>query len=142
MKTVVVNADKIVRKWFVVDATDKVLGRLASEVATLLSGKRKPAFSPNQDHGDYVVIVNADKVAVTGTKAEDKTYFRHTGYPGNQKIRTFNVQMDLNSTRVVEHAVKGMLPKGPLGRSVLKKLHVYSGADHPHAAQQPESISF
>ncbi len=142
MKTVVVNAEKISRKWYVVDAADKVLGRLSSEVATLLSGKRKPAFSPNQDHGDYVIIVNADKVVVTGKKETDKTYFKHTGYPGNQKIRALNVQRAKDPTRIVEHAVKGMLPKGPLGRSVLTKLHVYSGAEHPHAAQQPEAISF
>lgn len=141
MKTVVVNADNIARKWYVVDAEGKVLGRLASEIAMLLTGKRKPAFSPNQDHGDYVIVVNADKIVVTGNKATQKTYFRHNNYPGNQVITPFLIQMEKDSTKVVQHAIKGMLPKGPLGRAMLTKLHIYSGAEHLHAAQKPEALS-
>ncbi len=140
MKTLVINEKQIARKWYVVDATDMVIGRLASRVAGLLMGKGKPAYSPNQDHGDNIIIVNADKVQLTGTKADTKTYFRHSGYPGGEKIRSFKEQMDADSRKVVTHAVWGMLPKTTLGRQIFSKLHVYSGDTHPHTAQKPETL--
>ncbi len=141
MKTVVVNTSSIERKWFVVDAQELVLGRLATEVTGLLMGKGKAAYSPNQDHGDYVIVVNADKVELTGNKADTKSYFRHSGKPGEEKFRPFKVQMELDASVVIKKAVHGMCPKTPLGRAIEKKLFVYSGADHPHAAQKPESIT-
>lgn len=141
MKTVVVNQKSIEHKWYVVDANEMVLGRLASTVATILTGKNKPAFSPNQDHGDHVVIINADKVVLTGKKADTKEYFRHSKYPGGEKFRSFKEQMALDSTEVVKHAVKGMLNKGPLGRAIFKKLHVYKDHNHRHEAQKPEPLS-
>jgi large subunit ribosomal protein L13 len=137
MKTIVVNSKSIERKWYVVDASGQMLGRLASNVATLLIGKRKVAYSPNQDHGDYVIIINADKAELSGTKAETKRYFRHSGYPGGEKFRSFKEQMELDSTKVIIHAVHGMVSKNALGRSIMGKLHVYKSAEHPHAAQQP-----
>jgi large subunit ribosomal protein L13 len=137
MKTQVVNTKSIERAWYVVDASDQVLGRLASTVANLLIGKTKPSYSPNQDHGDNVVVINADKVKVTGNKAEDKTYFRHSKYPGGGKFRTFNEQLELDSTKIIQHAVKGMCPKNALGRQIVSKLHVYAGGEHQHAAQKP-----
>ncbi len=142
MKTVVVNTKTIERKWFVVDASDIVLGRLASNVASALMGKNKVAYSPNQDHGDFVIIVNANKVRLTGRKPEMKTYFRHSTYPGGEKIRPFKKQMELDPTQVVIGAVKGMVPKNALGRQIMRKLHVYADAEHPHAAQQPEPLTF
>jgi large subunit ribosomal protein L13 len=141
MKTVVVNEETIKREWLVVDAADQTLGRLASKIAQKLIGKGKTAYSPNQDHGDYIVVLNADKVKLTGTKAETKEYFRHSHYPGGDKYRTFKEQMSLDSTKVVEHAVHGMVPKNARGRAIMRKLHVYSGSAHPHSAQQPKEIS-
>lgn len=141
MKTVVVNKETIKREWLVVDAADQTLGRLASKIAQMLIGKGKTAYSPNQDHGDYIVVLNSDKVKLTGTKAETKEYFRHSHYAGGDKYRSFKEQMALDSTRVIEHAVHGMVPKNARGRAIMRKLHVYSGATHPHTAQQPKSIS-
>lgn len=141
MKTAVINTDSIARKWYIADATDLVLGRLASSTANILIGKSKPAYSPNQDHGDHVVIINADKIRLTGNKAETKEYFRHSGYAGGDKTRSFEEQMELDSSKVVIDAIKGMVPKTVLGRQILTKLHVYSGNDHPHAAQKPETIT-
>jgi large subunit ribosomal protein L13 len=141
MKTVVVPTKDISREWYIVDAADKIVGRLASKIAGILIGKGKPAYSPNQDHGDYVVIINADKVKLTGKKAELKTYFRHTMYPGGQKHRPFKDQMAKDSTKVITHAIHGMVPKTKLGRAIMKKLHVYKGAEHPHVAQQPKALS-
>jgi large subunit ribosomal protein L13 len=141
MKTVVVPTTSIKREWFIVDAADKVVGRLASKIAGILMGKGKPAFSPNQDHGDYVVIINADKVKLTGKKPELKTYFSHTMYPGGQKHRPFKEQMAKDSTKVITHAIHGMVPKTKLGRAIMRKLHVYTGTEHPHVAQQPKTLS-
>jgi large subunit ribosomal protein L13 len=141
MKTVVVNTDDIGRKWYVVDAKNKVVGRLASRLASKLTGKGKAAFSPNQDHGDYIIVINSDNVRLTGKKADMKTYFHHTGYAGGKKERPFKKQMALDSRQVILHAVRGMVPKTKLGRAVMKKLHVYKKDIHPHAAQQPELLS-
>jgi len=141
MKTVVVNTDDIKRKWYVVDANNKIVGRLASHLATVLTGKNKPAFSPNQDHGDNIIVINADGVRLTGKKADTKTYFHHTGYAGGKKERPFKKQMTLDSRQVILHAVRGMVPKTKLGRAVIKKLHVYKTGEHPHIAQQPEVLS-
>lgn len=141
MNTVVVNKETIKREWLVVDAADQTLGRLASKIAQMLIGKGKTAYSPNQDHGDYIIVLNSDKVKLTGTKAETKEYFRHSHYAGGDKYRSFKEQMVLDSTRVIEHAVHGMVPKNARGRAIMRKLHVYSGATHPHTAQQPKSIS-
>lgn len=141
MKTVVVNTTDIERKWYVVDAQDVVLGRLASKVANLLMGKGKPAYSPNQDHGDNVIIINAEKVALTGKKEDMKTYFRHSGFPGGEKIRSYKEQQEVDATVIIKKAVHGMCPKTKLGRAIEKKLHVYTGAEHPHSAQKPETIS-
>jgi large subunit ribosomal protein L13 len=141
MKTVVANTSDIQRQWYVVDAAELPLGRLASEVAGLLIGKKKPAYSPNQDHGDNVIVLNADKVRLTGRKAETKAYFRHSQYPGGAKLRPYKEQMAADSTEVVRHAVRGMVPKTTLGRAIFKKLHVYSGPEHPHSAQRPQELS-
>ena len=141
MKTVVVNEKSIKHEWYVVDAADQTLGRLASKAARILIGKNKPAFSPNQDHGDFVVILNADKVQLTGKKAEMKEYFRHSHYPGGGKTRSFKEQMELDSTQVIIHAIKGMVYKNALGRAIIRKLHVYPGATHPHTAQQPKPLT-
>ena len=140
MKTVVVDTRSIERDWFVVDAADQPLGRLASKAAQILIGKEKVAYSPNQDHGDNLIIVNADKIKLTGTKSETKEYFRHSRYPGGGKTRTFKEQMAKDSTQVIMHAIHGMVPKNARGRSILTKLHVYSGSSHPHAAQQPKEL--
>lgn len=141
MKTTVVNAKSINRKWFVVDASEMILGRLASKVALILSGKGKPAYSPNQDHGDNVIIINSDTIRLSGNKADKKRYFRHSRYPGGAKFRTFKEQMALDSTKVVVDAVHGMLPKNILGRKIISKLHVYKEGSHPHAAQKPEVLT-
>jgi large subunit ribosomal protein L13 len=141
MKTVVVPTTSIKREWFIVDAADKIVGRLASKIAGILIGKGKAAYSPNQDHGDYVIIINADKIKFTGKKPELKTYFTHTMYPGGQKHRPFKEQMAKDSTKVITHAIHGMLPKTKLGRAIITKLHVYRGAEHPHIAQQPKALS-
>ena len=141
MKTVVVNTKSIERKWYVVDATDVVLGRLATKVANLLMGKGKPAYSPNQDHGDYIVVINAEKVVLTGNKENQKTYFRHSGFPGGEKIRSYKEQQEIDPTVIIKKAVHGMCPKTKLGRAIEKKLFVYAGDNHPHGAQKPETIS-
>jgi len=140
MKTYTPKITEIQRRWLLVDATDKVLGRLASEVAQLLRGKHKPLFTPHLDTGDFVVIVNAEKVRLTGSKPENKTYFRHTGYMGGEKLIPFRTMQAKHPERVIELAVKGMLPKNNLGRLMRRKLKVYAGPDHPHTAQQPEAI--
>jgi large subunit ribosomal protein L13 len=140
MKTVVVDTQSISRGWYIVDASELTLGRLASKAAQVLIGKGKPAYSPNQDHGDYLIVINADKVRLTGIKPEIKTYFRHSQYMGGDKHRSFEEQMRLDSTKVVTHAVRGMVSKNARGRAIMRKLHVYRGPDHPHAAQQPKEL--
>ena len=129
------------RKWYVVDATDKVLGRLATQVANVIRGKHKAIFTPNMDTGDFVVVINADKVKMTGKRELQKTYFRHSGYPGGAKTTTFAQLMTKKPEAVIEKAVKGMLPKNRLGRKLFTKLKVYAGNEHPHTAQQPETLS-
>lgn len=135
MKTYSTKASDITREWHVIDASAKTLGRLASEVAQLLRGKYKPIYSPHLDTGDYVIVINAQKVRVTGKKAKQKLYYHHSGYPGGLKSVSLAKMMETHPTRVIEHAVRGMLPKGPLGRAMFKKLKVYPGPDHPHQAQ-------
>ena len=142
MKTFMANPDTIERKWYVVDATDKTLGRLASEIAKVLRGKNKAIFTPHVDTGDYVIVVNAEKVAVTGKKLEQKTYFRHSDYVGGVTETTLKEKLATKPEEVIEIAVKGMLPKGPLGRQMAKKLFVYAGPEHKHAAQKPEVLEF
>ena len=142
MKTYMANPDKIERKWYVVDAADCTLGRLASEVAKVLRGKNKPEFTPHVDTGDYVIVVNAEKITVTGKKLDDKVYYNHSGWVGGLKETTLREMLAKHPERVIEHAVKGMLPKGPLGREMYTKLHVYVGPDHKHAAQKPEALTF
>ncbi|MEZ5534910.1 MAG: 50S ribosomal protein L13 [Thiolinea sp.] len=140
MKTFSAKPAEVKRDWFVVDAEGKALGRLATEVARRLRGKHKPEYTPHVDTGDYIVVINADKVAVSGNKATDKMYHRHTGYIGNLKSFSFEKMQDRAPGRVVELAVKGMLPKGPLGRAMYRKLKVYAGAEHNHHAQQPQVL--
>ena len=130
------------RAWFVVDAEDQVVGRMASRIAAILRGKHKPSFTPHVDTGDFVVVVNAEKVRFTGKKEEQKEYFRYTGYPGGERFTTPRTYRQERPEFIVEHAVKGMLPNGPLGRQMLKKLKVYAGPEHPHEAQSPEPLSF
>jgi len=142
MKTFMASPATIDRKWYVVDATDMTLGRLASEVASVLRGKNKPIFTPHIDTGDYVIIVNAEKVAVTGKKLDQKVYYHHSDYVGGMKSATLREKMNKRPEDVIEHAVKGMLPKGPLGREMYKKLFVYAGPEHKHAAQKPEALTF
>ena len=142
MKTYMANPDKIERKWYVVDATDKTLGRLTSEIAKVLRGKNKPVYTPHIDTGDYVIVVNAEKIAVTGKKLDQKIYYNHSDYVGGMKETTLREMMDKKPEKVIELAVKGMLPKGPLGRSMIKKLHVYAGPEHDHRAQKPEVLTF
>ena len=141
MKTYSVKAGEIERRWFVVDAQGKILGRLATEVARILRGKHKPIYSPHLDTGDFVVVINADKIELSGRKADQKTYFRHTGYMGGEKFIPFRRMLEKHPERVIELAVKGMLPKNALGKQMHKKLRVYAGADHPHQAQQPEPLN-
>jgi large subunit ribosomal protein L13 len=141
MKTFSAKAHEVNRDWYVVDATGKTLGRLASEVARRLRGKHKPIYTPHVDTGDYIIVVNADKVHVTGRKATDKMYYHHTGYIGSLKSANFEQMQAKAPGRVIELAVKGMLPKNPLGRAMLRKLKVYAGADHQHAAQQPKPLN-
>ena len=140
MKTFTSTPATIKREWCVVDATDKTLGRLATELAHRLRGKHKPEFTPNQDTGDHMVVVNAEKIKVTGNKLEDKMYYRHTGYIGNLKSINLGKLLDTHPERVIQNAVKGMLPKNPLGRAMYRKLHVYAGPAHPHTAQQPTQL--
>jgi len=142
MKTFMASPSTIERKWYVVDAANMTLGRLASEVAKVLRGKNKAIFTPHMDTGDFVIVVNADKVKVTGKKLDQKIYYRHSGYVGGMKETTMREMMAKKPERVVEHAVKGMLPKGPLGREMYTKLHVYAGPEHKHAAQKPEALTF
>ena len=140
MKTVFVKPAEVERKWFLVDAEDKVLGRVAARVASILRGKEKAAFAPHQEMGDYVVIINAEKVAISGRKAEQKQYYRHTGYVGGLKSMNYTKLMEKHPTSPLELAIKGMLPKGPLGRKLFKNVKVYAGAEHPHAAQNVQKI--
>lgn len=140
MKTFSAKSHEVKRDWFVVDATDKVLGRLASEIASRLRGKHKPEYTPHVDTGDYIVVVNVEKLRVTGNKAEDKMYHRHSGYPGGLYTTNFTKMQQRFPGRVLEKAVKGMLPKGPLGYAMLKKLKCYSGPEHQHVAQQPKAL--
>lgn len=140
MKTLSAKPETVKRDWYVVDATDKTLGRLSTEIARRLRGKHKPEYTPHVDTGDYIVVVNAEKVAVTGNKASDKVYHRHTGYIGGLKSITFDKLIEKAPERVIETAVKGMLPRGPLGRAMFKKLKVYAGTEHPHTAQQPQEL--
>ena len=142
MKTFMASPATIDRKWFVVDATDMTLGRLASEVAKVLRGKNKPIFTPHIDTGDYVIVVNAAKVKVTGKKLDQKVYYHHSDYVGGMKEATLREMLDKKPEKVVELAVKGMLPKGPLGRQMYTKLHVYAGPEHEQAAQKPEVLTF
>ncbi len=140
MKTFSAKAETVKRDWFVVDATDKTLGRLSTEIARRLRGKHKPEYTPHVDTGDYIVVINAEKVRVTGRKTTDKIYYHHTGYPGGLKSITFDKLIDKAPERVIETAVKGMLPKNPLGRDMYRKLKVYAGEKHNHEAQQPQLL--
>ena len=140
MKTYMANDQTIERKWFVVDAAGKRVGRLATEVATVLRGKNKPTFTPHVDCGDYVIVINAEQVELTGNKWADKKYYRHSQYPGGLRETTAKRMNETFPERIVEFAVKGMLPKGRLGRATFKKLYVYAGSEHPHAAQTPEVL--
>jgi large subunit ribosomal protein L13 len=141
MKTFTAKPAEVRRDWFVVDAEGKTLGRLATEIARRLRGKHKAEYTPHVDTGDYIVVINAEKVRVTGNKASDKNYYRHTGYPGGLRSMSFEKLIDHAPERVLELAVKGMLPKGPLGRAMHKKMKVYAGTEHPHAAQQPQELN-
>ena len=138
MKTFSAKPAEVKREWLIVDATDKTLGRLASEIANRLRGKHKAIYTPHVDTGDYVVVVNADKVRTTGNKLLGKTYYRHTGYPGGIKATTLQKMLETHPERVLESAVRGMMPKNPLGRAMFKKLKVYAGAEHPHVGQEPK----
>jgi large subunit ribosomal protein L13 len=140
MKTVSMRAEDVRRAWFLVDAEDKTLGRLATEIAHRLRGKHKAEYTPHVDTGDFVIVINAGKVKVTGAKTTDKMYYRHSGYPGGIKSRSFEQVRDSHPERIIEKAVKGMLPRNPLGRLMLKKLKVYPGSEHPHSAQQPQPL--
>ena len=140
MKTVSAKKETVRRDWYVVDATDKVLGRIATEIANRLRGKHKPEFTPHIDTGDYIVVVNEDKVRVTGNKVADKMYFRHTGYPGGIKETSFGKLMETHPERAIEIAVKGMMPRNKLSKAMLGKLKIYAGGEHPHTAQQPKPL--
>ena len=142
MKTYMANPDKIERKWYVVEAEGQTLGRLAAEVAKVLRGKNKPEFTPHIDTGDNVIVINAEKIKVTGKKLDQKVYYHHSDYVGGMKETTLREMMAKKPEQVIELAVKGMLPKGPLGRTMIKKLHVYAGAEHAHQAQKPEVLTF
>ena len=142
MKTYMPNPAEIERKWYLVDAEGKTLGRLSSEIAKILRGKNKPVFTPHADMGDYVIVVNAEKIVTTGKKLDDKVYYHHSDYVGGMKETTLREMLAKHPERVIELAVKGMLPKGPLGRSMIKKLFVYAGPEHKHQAQKPEAYEF
>lgn len=140
MKTISMRAEDVQRSWYVIDANNQTLGRLATEVARRLRGKHKAEYTPHVDTGDYIVVVNADKVRVTGNKTTDKMYYRHSGYPGGIKSVNFQKLRETHPDRIIEKAVKGMMPRNPLGRAMLRKLKVYAGPEHPHSAQQPEPL--
>ena len=140
MKTYLTKQAEVERRWYVVDAEGKTLGRLASQIATILRGKHKPIYSPSVDCGDFVIVINADKIAVTGRRMEQKMYYRHSGYPGGLREISLRDQLERYPTRPIRLAVKGMLPKNRLGRKMIKKLKVYAGPEHPHEAQQPEVL--
>ncbi len=140
MKTISMRAEDVQRSWYVIDANNQTLGRLATEVARRLRGKHKAEYTPHVDTGDYIVVINADKVRVTGNKTTDKMYYRHSGYPGGIKSVSFQKLRDTYPDRIIEKAVKGMMPRNPLGRAMLRKLKVYAGSEHPHSAQQPEPL--
>jgi large subunit ribosomal protein L13 len=140
MKTFVAKPETVKRDWYVVDAEGKTLGRIATEIASRLRGKHKPEYTPHVDTGDYIIVINAEKVAVTGNKASDKMYYAHSGFPGGIKSISFEKLIDRKPEMVIEAAVKGMLPKGPLGRAMFRKLKVYAGGEHNHAAQQPQVL--
>ena len=140
-KTYIAKPNDVQREWYVVDATGVTLGRLATQIASILRGKTKPQYTPHEDVGDFVVVINAEKVRVTGRKLDQKMYYRHTGYPGGIRSITLRNQLEKHPERVIEHAVKGMLPRGPLGRRQFKKLKVYAGAEHPHLAQMPKPLA-
>lgn len=140
MRTYVVSQDQITRKWFVVDADGQTLGRLASTIAQILKGKHKPIYSPHLDVGDYVIVVNAERIAVTGRKMDQKIYYRHTGYPGGIRQNNLRDLLARHPTYALKYAVKGMLPKNRLGRKMIRKLKIYAGSEHPHQAQQPETL--
>ena len=142
MKSFMASTANVERKWYVVDATGYTLGRLSSEIAKVLRGKNKPIFTPHIDTGDYVIVVNAEKIKVTGKKMDQKIYYNHSDFPGGMRETTLKELMAKDSAAVIELAVKGMLPKGPLGRSMINKLHVYAGPEHTHAAQKPEVLTF
>lgn len=142
MKSYMAKANEVERKWYVIDAEGKVLGRLASEIASVLRGKKKPIFTPHVDCGDFVIVINADKVVLTGDKLNQKIHAYHTGYPGGRKEIVYSEMIEKRPEKVIELAVKGMLPKSRLGRQMIKKLKVYAGAEHPHAAQLPEVYEF
>ena len=142
MKSFVATPSNIERKWYVVDAEGKTLGRLATEVATVLRGKHKPTFTPHMDCGDYVIVINAEKVDVTGKKRKEKIYKRHTGYPGGLREVTFEKLQEKKPEEIIRHAIKGMMPNGKLGRQMYKKLKVYAGPEHNHQAQKPEVLEF
>ncbi|HEY0973599.1 MAG TPA: 50S ribosomal protein L13 [Solimonas sp.] len=141
MKTLFAKSETVKRDWYVIDATDKTLGRLATEIARRLRGKHKPDYTPNCDTGDYIVVVNAEKVRATGNKLQDKVYYRHTEFPGGIRSQTLQQVLDKHPERAIEKAVKGMLPGGPLGYAQFRKLKVYAGAEHPHTAQQPKVLN-
>ena len=140
MKSFMASPATIERKWYVIDAQGQTLGRLSSEIAKILRGKNKPTFTPHVDTGDNVIVINAEKIKVTGKKMDQKIYYNHSDYPGGMRETTLKEMLDKKPTDVITLAVKGMLPKGPLGRSMIEKLHVYAGAEHPHAAQKPEAL--
>lgn len=142
MKSYMAKAEEVQRKWYVIDAEDKVLGRLATEITTILTGKNKPIYTPHVDTGDFVIVINADKVKMTGNKLEQKTRFTHSGYPGGDKHIPYKEIMEKHPERIIEYAVKGMLPKSSLGRNMYRKLKVYAGSEHPHEAQTPEAYEF
>jgi len=139
-KTYMAKPGEVRQEWYVVDATDKILGRLSTEIARMLRGKHKPEYTPHVDVGDFIIVINAEKVKVTGRKLDQKLYYRHTGYPGGLKSITLRRQLEKFPERVIEAAVKGMLPRGPLARQMFKKLKVYAGPNHPHEAQQPKPL--
>ena len=140
-KTVSAKKEEVARKWYIVDAENEVVGRMATQLATVLMGKHKPEFTSHVDTGDYVIVINADKIRFTGSKMDQKVYQRYSGYPGGQKERTAAEMLEKKPTDIVEIAVRGMLPKSKLGRAMIKKLFVYAGSEHPHAAQQPEPLN-